>query len=254
MEKIADRVDRTKDGDLVVKFAKTGVTKRFQRISVNNNYRGSAKNFSISAFLETEREGIVDLVFEAHDFEYDNTPKLRRCVVERFEDEATGNIALGLLTEALSDPAAVRMAADEEDDFSPNCLARAPDKRSRVKTGWIMFVLVSMLVGVAATVVIASDARSASGTARSIANVSPGVSILPAPRTMIGSSPAPYSTPNSSESCDGSEEMCITVSTQAPAQAMKTLADLVKIRKGAFYKLKVQLVEDDASNAVEKKE
>lgn len=251
MEKIADRVDRTKDGDLVVKFAKTGVTKRFQRISINNSYRGSVKNFSISAFIETEREGTVDLVFEAHDFDYDNTPKLRRCVVEQFEDEATANIALGLLTEALSDPVTGRMAADVEDDIYS---APAPHKRSRVKTGWIMFTLVSMLVGVAATVVIAGGARSASGTARSVANVSPGVPILPSPRSVIGSSPALYSTPYSSDSCDGSEEMCITVSTQAPAQAMKTLADLVKLRKGAFYKLKVQLVEDDLSNAIEDKE
>lgn len=58
----------------------------------------------------------------------------------------------------------------------------------------------------------------------------------------------------SSDGCDGSEELCTTVSTPSPAQAMKTLADLVKAKKDTYYKLKVQLVEDDVSNAFEKKE
>ncbi|CAN7748089.1 hypothetical protein [Duganella sp. LjRoot269] len=255
MEQIEDRVDRTKDGDLVVKFAKTGVTKRFQRISINHSYRGGAKNFSIAVFLEVEDEGAVNLVFEAHDFDYDNTPKLRRCVVERFEDEGTANIALALLTEAIGGPAAVRKTVDEEDDLAGMIPTPGPHKRSRWKSTLIWFALCSVLIGGGtAAVLIGGSARSVSTTARAAADGPSRAPILPNPTPVIGPPPTVLATRFSGEPCDGSEELCTTISTQGPAQAMKTLADLVKAKKDTYYKLKVQLVEDDVSNAFEKKE
>jgi hypothetical protein len=117
---IIDHVDLTDDGDLVVEFAKTGITKRFQRITLSPIHRINAKNFSNSVFVESEGESRFSLVLEANEYDYCDALKLRRCVVEQFDTEVSANAALGLLKNALGGSrAAAKADTDVEPAYTP---------------------------------------------------------------------------------------------------------------------------------------
>jgi hypothetical protein len=89
-----------------------------------------------------------------------------------------------------------------------------------------------------------------SGEAASSAKQSAGKAGLGTVPSYLDAIPSaiPYAGSRTSERaqlCDGDEKLCTTMSTKSPDEAMKKLAELVKLDGMHRYKLQVRLVEDD---------
>lgn len=117
-----------------------------------------------------------------------------------------------------------------------------------MKTSWKGYTLlgVSVLALSGAVWTVAAHSGEASNAAKPSAGK---VGIGTVPSYLNALPPAiPYignRTNERAELCDGSEKLCTTMSTKSPDEAMKKLAELVKLDGSQRYKLQVRLVEDD---------
>ena len=91
---LVDVIEISGGDHLVVEFARTGISKRFQKIFLGAIHRTHSPNFVNTAYVESEGDGKFSLIFEAQEYDYSDKLKLRRGVVESFADEAEANDAL----------------------------------------------------------------------------------------------------------------------------------------------------------------
>ena len=120
-----DYVAMTKEGDILVEFASSGVTKRFMRIHTGrglaDDYYSTSHRLTTTVFLEEDSLDRFSLVLEVHEQGYSNEIKLRRCIVEYFTGDEVANAALNKMKTILGVGVeeTKSLTVDGTEEFSP---------------------------------------------------------------------------------------------------------------------------------------